>query len=217
MPLHRTIYYHDKPLVLTTDAADYCRAHPLAAGFLRFEGAFPRHYRLALRHLEKAGTIGALVEDESPGALLEGIHERFKPVNAGGGVVWDEAGAVLMIYRRGRWDLPKGKQDPGERIDATALREVQEETGLGEVRLGAWLCDTYHIYTHKGTDLLKTTSWYAMHAPAGAPLQPQAEEAILEARWMDAGAIQNILSKTYEAIRGVLRTAGALDGKRKAA
>src|SRR4028119_1044515 len=99
MAFARTIWYHNKPLVLTTNAEAYRHAHPVADGYLHLEGAFPRHYRLAFRHLEKAIGLGAIIEDASEGALMQGVHERYAPIDAGGGVVQNETGAVLMIYR----------------------------------------------------------------------------------------------------------------------
>jgi 8-oxo-dGTP pyrophosphatase MutT (NUDIX family) len=51
-------------------------------------------------------------------------------IKAGGGIVVNEQNEVLLIYRRGKWDLPKGKLDDGETIEECALREVKEETGL---------------------------------------------------------------------------------------
>ena len=58
------------------------------------------------------------------------ICNEFIEVNAGGALVSNRRGDFLLISRNGLWDLPKGHQDPGEAIEVTALREVQEETLL---------------------------------------------------------------------------------------
>ena len=58
------------------------------------------------------------------------VCNEFLEVNAGGGLVENRRGDFLLINRNGLWDLPKGHQDPGEDIKITALREVQEETGI---------------------------------------------------------------------------------------
>jgi 8-oxo-dGTP pyrophosphatase MutT (NUDIX family) len=208
MAFARTIWYHNKPLVLTSNAEAYCRAHPVAEGYLHLEGAFPRHYRLAFRHLEKAIGLGAIIEDASEGALMHGVHERFAPIDAGGGVVQNESGHVLMIYRRGKWDLPKGKRDEGEDIATCAVREVEEETGLHGVELREKVCDTYHIYSQRGQDLLKRTAWYLMSASGDQKLTPQAAENILEVKWITPEAMGPVLFKSYEAIRQVLECAG---------
>lgn len=208
MIFSRKIYYTNKPLILTNDAAEYRRQHPLANGYISYIGAFPRNFRLAFQHLDRAGTLGAIIEDISPEALTEELHRLYKPVDAGGGVVMNDAGDILMIYRRGKWDLPKGKRDEGEAMEDCALREVSEETGLTQLQLGDKICDTWHIYNHKNQNLLKQTAWYRMQGNADEQLVPQTEEAILEARWLGPQQIRPILYKTYDAIKEVLLQSG---------
>jgi 8-oxo-dGTP pyrophosphatase MutT (NUDIX family) len=129
-------------------------------------------------------------------------------VDAAGGVVMNEDKDVLMIYRRGKWDLPKGKRDDGEEIDYCALREVTEETGLHELKLNDKICDTYHVYAQNGQNLLKCTAWYKMEGTRNETLVPQKEENILEARWIANNDLGPIVYKSYEAIREVLTEAG---------
>lgn len=202
------IYINNKPLILTTDAKAYIAEHLVAGGYISFVGAFPRHFRLALRHINKAGTLGAIIEDFSQKTLQEELHELYEPIDAGGGVVTNEHDEVLMIYRRGKWDLPKGKLDKGETIDECALREVSEETGLKKLKLGDKICDTYHVYTQKKQSLLKRTAWYKMKGTLNEEPLPQAEENIQEARWVGADELPLIVYKSYEAIREVMQTAG---------
>jgi 8-oxo-dGTP pyrophosphatase MutT (NUDIX family) len=113
-----------------------------------------------------------------------------------------------LIFRRGKWDLPKGKLDAGEQIDECALREVKEETGLVHLELGDKICDTYHIYEQKGQQYLKRTAWYKMSGTSADKLMPQKEENILEARWVSEKDLAPLMAKTYEAIREVLRLSG---------
>ena len=113
-----------------------------------------------------------------------------------------------MIFRRGKWDLPKGKLDKGESIDECALREVKEETGLKHLVLGDKICDTYHIYVLNNEQMLKRTAWYKMKGVSTDKLMPQQEEGILDARWVNEAGIPPLAAKTYEAIREVLRLAG---------
>ena len=49
---------------------------------------------------------------------------------AGGGKVYNPKNEILFIFRNGKWDLPKGKAEAKETINLTALREVEEETGI---------------------------------------------------------------------------------------
>lgn len=202
------IYYNNKPLILTNDTSSYLHEHKMAEGYLLLKGAFTRNFRLAIEHLGKIRSLGVIIEDISKNALLKELHELYKPVDAGGGVVQNENGGVLMIYRRGKWDLPKGKKDDGEDIADCALREVGEETGLKELKLAEKLCDTFHIYHQNGDQLLKQTAWYRMKASKKEKLSPQKEENILEAKWIKEEELSPIVYKSYEAIREVLTTAG---------
>lgn len=202
------IYYNNKPLILTNDAADYKKQHPVAEGYLSLTGAFVRNFRLAFDHLSKMKTLGAVIEDISVPSLTKELHAMYKPIDAAGGVVQNEKGDVLMIYRRGKWDLPKGKCDDGEEITYCALREVSEETGLQSLALGDKICDTYHVYAQNGQQLLKRTAWYKMSGNSNEKLVPQKEENILEAQWIPEQELGLKVFKSYEAIREVLLESG---------
>lgn len=208
MYFEQKIYYNNKPLILTNDVHEYKAGHPISAGYISFTGAFSRNFRLAFQHLEKIGTLGAIIEDISPASLQKELHALYEPIDAGGGVVENEAGDILMIYRRGKWDLPKGKRDDGEDIAQCALREVAEETGLQQLQLGEKICDTYHIYAQKKQNLLKCTTWYKMKGTSKETPQPQAEENILVAKWVATKELRPLMYKSYDAIREVLQQSG---------
>ena len=93
---------------------------------------------------------------------------------------------VLLIFRRGRWDLPKGKRDPGETLEACALREVREELGITQVKLVAPLGTTLHGYPERGRYRIKTTHWFLMNT-SEVRFRPQAEEDIERVAWMPYG------------------------------
>lgn len=204
------IYYINKPLILTNQRSAYLQEHPPAAAYRSFTGAFERNFRQAIACLDTPGCLGAIIEDISIPALQQSLHKLYTPIDAAGGVVVNDAGSVLMIFRRGKWDLPKGKLDEGEDMARCALREVTEETGLQQLELGSHICDTYHIYNMNREDLLKRTAWYRMRATGHEPLVPQQEENILEARWIQPSELPPLTLKTYEAIREVLQQAGFL-------
>lgn len=208
MDLTRTIYYNDKPLILTTDTEAYIKEHTQAEKYNFFTGATSRSFAQALLDLDKPGINGVIIEDVSREALLEQMNIMYRTIYAGGGVVYNENGAVLMIYRRGKWDLPKGKLDEGEQIGECALREVKEETGLVHLELGAQLCNTHHIYNQNGEQYLKETTWFKMTGTLQDKLKPQKEENILEARWIGADEIAPFAAKSYSAVRDVLKLAG---------
>lgn len=208
MNFSQKIYFNDKPLILTTDTEAYLDSHPNAESFSLFSGATLRNYTQAVAHMERPGVPGAIIEDVSEASLWDQLHAMYRQIDAGGGVAYNEYGEILMIYRRGKWDLPKGKLDDGEAIEACALREVCEETGLERLSLGEKICDTYHIYSLYSENLLKRTAWYKMMGTSEDKLKPQKAENIMEARWVKEQDLPPLAAKSYEAVREVLREAG---------
>ncbi|MCD6062914.1 MAG: hypothetical protein K0R82_825 [Flavipsychrobacter sp.] len=202
------ISYNNKPLILTTNAAGYIAGERVAKGYQSYTGAFARNFRLALQHLDKPGALGVIIEDKDIDSLWQELYKLYEPIDAGGGVVINEDGHVLMIYRRGKWDLPKGKLDEGEDIADCALREVSEETGLQHLELKEKVCDTYHVYSQNGQTLLKHTVWYKMIGTSKDKLKPQEEENILEAKWIPENELREVVYKSYDAIREVLSLSG---------
>ena len=202
------IYYNDKPLILTTDSEGYINQNPTAELYTFFHGATMRNFNQALQHLEMPGAKGGIIEDVSAISIQECLKDLYAPIDAGGGIAYNEDGAILMIFRRGKWDLPKGKRDEGETMEECALREVREETGIKNLTLDTKICDTYHVYAQNNELMLKRTSWYKMKASVTEKLKPQKEENIIEARWVSEKDLAPLALKTYEAVREVLKTAG---------
>jgi 8-oxo-dGTP pyrophosphatase MutT (NUDIX family) len=129
---------------------------------------------------------------------------------AAGGLVLNEAGELLMIFRRGKWDLPKGKLDKGESIEHCALREVMEETGLERVALAGLISIGHHEYfdQYVNADVIKETHWFLMKAPGDQQLVPQTSEDILEIKWVEKNALKTYLENTYPNIIDVIDKAG---------
>ena len=135
------------------------------------------------------------------------LCSEFIEVNAGGGLVSNRRGDVLLISRNGLWDLPKGHQEPGEDISVTALREVQEETGIDDLILRDLICITDHCYIRNGVWHLKHTWWYDMLYTAPTELTPQKEEDIAKAAWVARSGLPRFLLNTYPSIAEVFREA----------
>jgi 8-oxo-dGTP pyrophosphatase MutT (NUDIX family) len=135
-------------------------------------------------------------------AAVTKLKSMFRMVKAAGGVVF-KGEKMLLMYRRGVWDLPKGKLDPGENSKTAAVREVAEETGVAAL-LGEKICTTYHTYTHNGQAMLKRTKWFRMTLLDDSQMMPQAEEGIEALRWLDYDAVQQALTNSFSSIRYVI-------------
>ncbi len=130
----------------------------------------------------------------------------FRIIEAAGGIVCNQYGKILFIKRLGKWDLPKGKIEKGESLEQAALREVEEETGLKEMKIREFLNTTYHIYTERNGDkILKTTHWFIMDYNGNETPKPQVEEGIIQVDWKDQADIEkNVLGKTFRNIELML-------------
>jgi len=135
--------------------------------------------------------------------LIEHLKDQFKIVKAAGGLVLKE-GKILMIYRLGVWDLPKGKLDKQEKVEAGALREVEEECSI-QVEVIGKLPKTWHSYAYKGKKILKKTSWFVMNCTDDSLIKPQAEEFIEEVRWMTPEEVTEVLPKAYTSIAFIMQ------------
>ena len=134
----------------------------------------------------------------------EELLDNFKRIDAAGGVVRNEKGERLFIFRLGRWDLPKGKLGKNESPEDAARREVMEETGLMELAVLRPVTSTYHIYERKGRRILKKTKWYEMSAPGNQKLVPEAKENIEEVRWIGEKEMHLVYDNTYALIKDLL-------------
>ncbi len=128
------------------------------------------------------------------------------PIIAAGGIVMNPNQEILWIFRRGFWDLPKGKLDPNETIEACAIREVMEETGIRHLILGKLIFTTTHQYHDKylNKEVEKTTYWYAMTTDIIQEGIPQTEEDIEAIAWVKKEDIAPYLANTYDTIKAVM-------------
>lgn len=143
-------------------------------------------------------------------ALKKALFKKFTLVLAAGGLVVNNHDQVLMIFRRGKWDLPKGKLDKGEKLEDCAIREVKEETGLVHVKLVSPLTITWHTYHEGSKFILKESHWYRMAVNNEQELTPQKEEDIHEIKWVDRNHMKEFGKKSFPSVNDVLEACLAI-------
>lgn len=142
--------------------------------------------------------------------------KQFKVIEAAGGVVLNEQDEWLFIHRLGKWDLPKGKLEKGEKPKEAATREVSEECGIPEPAIVAHITDSYHVYPLNGKRILKRTYWYLMRSTAHTGLVAQAEEGITDVRWVNTNQVAVVAADSYGSIRQVIdRAYGVIIAQKK--
>lgn len=202
--MHIKIYFNDKPLYLCDDIDEEI------APFVHHDDAvfideFSTPAIKSMIHEMKLEKIHAgVLYHTNFEELKKAVFKKFTVIYAAGGLVLNPSKAILLIFRKGKWDLPKGKLDEGESLDQCALREVKEETGLQHLRLIEPLLVTYHTYDEDGKHILKETHWYLMHAGGDQQLKPQLEEQITAIEWAEEKALSKYMENTFPLIKDVM-------------
>lgn len=137
--------------------------------------------------------------------LQKAFYKKFTIIQAAGGVVQNEKKQILLIFRRGKWDLPKGKLDKGESLEECAVREVEEETGLNDVKLNKPLLITYHTYHEGSKFVLKESHWYTMNVKGTQLLVPQTDEGIVEIKWVSVKEATAFFPECFPSVIDVLK------------
>jgi 8-oxo-dGTP pyrophosphatase MutT (NUDIX family) len=137
--------------------------------------------------------------------LMDTFSSCFRVIHASGGLVKNSKEEDLVILRRGIWDLPKGKAEPGESPEQTALREVGEECHLKSLNIRRYLLTTYHIYFIENTPVLKKTRWYEMKYEGKERPRPQKKEEITKTIWLPYSNLSLISGNTFQNVIEVMR------------
>jgi len=146
-------------------------------------------------------SVKLVVNDKK--AVVNAIRKEFKVIKAAGGIVMNKD-KCLLIFRKKKWDLPKGKLDKDERSKKAAVREIEEETGVvGKLKFK--LCTTWHTYTYNNELVLKRTKWYLLNCVSDARMKPQTEEEIESIEWVPISQVKSYLVNSYSSIRYVFQ------------
>ena len=195
------IFFDQRSIVICSKTEDYFQEH----GTVTLSGEEYSDLSDIPEMFDTSTHISKLyIPSDDPEKTFRKLASHFTEINAAGGAVENPDGELLFIFRNGVWDLPKGKQEDGEDIALTALREVEEECGIKDLKLGELLCITYHTYHRDGKFYLKHTYWYKMENSAKEDPKPQLEEEITSAVWVKRDKIVECMENTYPSIKAVI-------------
>ena len=190
------VFVNDKPIVLTTEVSKETD----------FKNYLLKTVKIGkvIKDLRKPSIKEARLIGKNEKKLLKRFLKKWPNVIAGGGKVYNEKGEILFIYRNDKWDLPKGKVDRKETIEAAALREVEEETGVKNLKIIKPLETTYHIFKRNGRHRIKITYWFEMKTSYTGKLQPEEIEGITKVEWLNQNQTQNALENSYANIKSLI-------------
>lgn len=162
---------------------------------------------IALDLLENTSVKELNVFGEDIDGIWAEFRSLFRIIEAAGGVVNNPDGDTLFIRRLGKWDLPKGKMEKGESREESAVREIEEETGLRDVELVRFINTTFHIYVERNGDkVLKCTHWFEMNFSGEDTSKPQTEEGITEVAWKNTAQIEDeVFPSTFKNIKLIIK------------
>lgn len=187
------VFVNDKPLFLTNQISKETDFQLFLLDSIDIEQVIVKMFQ---NKIKKAYLYHP---DES--VIMKTLKAKIPVNKAGGGLVYNKKGEVLFIFRNGKWDLPKGGTDKGELIEETAMREVEEETGVNELKVIKKLQKTYHVFKRNGKYKLKITHWFEMQTTFEGTPKGQLEEGIEKVAWLKPSEIPKALENSYENIK----------------
>lgn len=199
------IYFNDKPLFLCDSVDETIQPYVHHDDAVFIDELNTHTVKTMIHEMEQPAVHAAVFYHPDLAALKKAFFKKFTLVQAAGGLVQNEKKEILIIFRKGKWDLPKGKLDKGEKLEDCAIREVEEETGLQNVRLLAPLTITYHTYHEGARFILKESHWYTMQVKGEQALVPQTSEGIHEIKWITTKAVEKLFPDCFPSVTDVIR------------
>ncbi len=187
------IFVNDKPIILTTKVEKETNFKNFLLKDVTIDSV--------LETLSKKRIKAVHLIHHNEETLLKKFLKKIPNVIAGGGKVYNAKGEILFIFRNDKWDLPKGKVEGKESIEKTAIREVEEETGVKDLEIIKPLPTTYHIFKRNGKFKIKITFWFEMKTVFSGKLYPQEAEGITKVVWLDDEASKEALKNSYANIK----------------
>ncbi|WP_117885263.1 NUDIX hydrolase [Aureibaculum luteum] len=189
----KTVFFNNFPINLVTDVKYQTKSHFFHSNDIDVLSIIDK--------MEQGSMEAVFLYNDDFNSLWQYFTSAFKIIEAGGGKVFNDKNEILFIFRNDKWDLPKGKIEKGETIEETAIREVEEETGIEKLKISDQLQTTYHIYKHKKKYVLKVSYWFKMTSDFKGELFPQLEEGITKVVWLSDTEVEKALQNTYKNIK----------------
>lgn len=190
------IYVGDKPIILTTQVEKETNFKNYLLNTVSIGKV--------IKELNTTKLKSVRLIHKKEDKLLKKFLKLLPNVIAGGGKVYNDSGKVLFIFRNGKWDLPKGKTEKKEKIEQTAIREVEEETGISGLEITKPLQTTYHIFKRNGKHQIKITYWFEMKTSYSGKLMPETVEGITKVEWLDEIQAKEALKNSYANIKSLI-------------
>lgn len=203
------IYFNDKPLFLCDNIDETIEPYVHHDDAVFIDELDIHTIKSMIHEMQEPEVHAGVFFHPDLNELKKAFWKKFTIIQAAGGLVVNEQDQLLMIFRRGKWDLPKGKLDEGETLEQCAVREVEEETGLINVELISPLLTTFHTYHEGSKFVLKESYWYNMNVAGKQTLQPQAEEDILETRWVTISEAEKLFPECFPSVIDVIKEKAA--------
>lgn len=199
------IYFDDKPLFLCNEIDSFLNEFVHHDDAVFIDELNSHTVKAMIHEMQQPSVHAGVFYHKDLEELKKAFFKKFAFLQAAGGLVTNENNEVLLIFRRGKWDLPKGKLDKGEKLEECAVREVEEETGLKNPKIEFALPTTYHTYHEGARYILKESNWYKMNVTGEQTLVPQTEEDINEIKWVSPKKLPEYFSMAYPSVAGLLK------------
>ncbi len=204
--MHITIYFNEKPVYLCNKITEEMEEKRKHFAVIFSDDLSADAISSFIAAMKKPSTQAGILFHQDFDNLKKAFFGKFEFIEAAGGIVQNENKDLLFIFRKGKWDLPKGKMDAGENAETCARREIAEETGVKGLNFRYKVGDTYHVYEERGKQILKESHWFSYTTTYSGNLIPQLDEDITEVTWTPTRNIRQPMANSYATIRDIMHT-----------